>query len=172
MTNRIPSTTLLDRKKQPKDPFGYNASVLFPHTNTVALFLPFQNGENIIFTAKTVAQRNCPIFAKQAKHGIPTRVPPPTPTVPRQPQQNASLTTNSPNLILQHSTIHPNHYPHQRIVHQLQSAYSSRNKVYYRTVQNKARRASIHPLLNLNLRCTRTLHLMPKEYCTRPPEAV
>lgn len=30
-------------------------------------------------------------------------------------------------------------------------------------VQHKARRASIYPLLNLNFRCTRTLHSMPKE---------
>ena len=35
-----------------------------PHTNSH--FLSFQDGENAIFTAETVAQRNGPIFAKQA----------------------------------------------------------------------------------------------------------
>ena len=32
----------------------------------IALVLLFQNGEKAIFTAETVAQWNCPIFAKQA----------------------------------------------------------------------------------------------------------
>ena len=31
----------------------------------MALFLPFQNGEKVIFTAETVAQRKGHIFAKQ-----------------------------------------------------------------------------------------------------------
>ena len=33
----------------------------------MSLFLPFQNGENAIFRAETVAQRNGPIFAKWAQ---------------------------------------------------------------------------------------------------------
>ena len=32
----------------------------------VAIFLPFQNRENALFIVETVAERNCPIFAKQA----------------------------------------------------------------------------------------------------------
>ena len=32
----------------------------------MALFLPFQNGEKVIFTVETVAERNGPISAKQA----------------------------------------------------------------------------------------------------------
>ena len=32
----------------------------------MALFLPFQNGKNSLFTVETVAERNGPIFAKQA----------------------------------------------------------------------------------------------------------
>jgi len=32
----------------------------------IILFLPFQNERKPIFTAETVAQRNSPIFAKQA----------------------------------------------------------------------------------------------------------
>ena len=32
----------------------------------MAISLPFQNGEKILFTVETVAERNGPIFAKQA----------------------------------------------------------------------------------------------------------
>ena len=37
-----------------------------PFPIQMTLFIPFRNEENAIFTAETVAQPNCPIFAKQA----------------------------------------------------------------------------------------------------------
>ena len=43
-----------------------DAMVPFRSLIQIALFLPFQGGEKVIFTAETVAQRNGPIFAKQA----------------------------------------------------------------------------------------------------------
>ena len=42
------------------------ATVPFLPTIQMTLSLPFQNGEKAIFTAETVAQRNSPIFTKQA----------------------------------------------------------------------------------------------------------
>jgi len=51
----------------------------------MSLFLPFQNGENAIFRAGTVAQRNRPIFAKQA---INIQKDPSPPTA--QPSANPS----------------------------------------------------------------------------------
>ena len=43
-----------------------DTTVPFSFLIQMALFLPFQNGEKIIFTAETVAQPNGLIFAKQA----------------------------------------------------------------------------------------------------------
>jgi len=51
--------------KKAKGLLGCNGSVPFPMQ--IALFLPFQNGESVIFAAEAVAQLNGPIFAKQAK---------------------------------------------------------------------------------------------------------
>jgi len=36
----------------------------------IALFVPFQNEEKAIFTEKTVAQRNGPIFAKKSPNNL------------------------------------------------------------------------------------------------------
>ena len=43
-----------------KSLLGHNGSI------QMTLFLPFQNGKNALFTVETVAERNGPIFAKQA----------------------------------------------------------------------------------------------------------
>ena len=43
-----------------------DATVPFRSPIQIALFLPFRNGEKPIFTAETVAERNGPIFGKQA----------------------------------------------------------------------------------------------------------
>ena len=43
-----------------------DTTVPFRSPIQMTLFLPFQNGENAIFTAETFAQQNGPIFAKQA----------------------------------------------------------------------------------------------------------
>ena len=32
----------------------------------IALFLPFRNEQNVLFTVETVTERNGPIFAKQS----------------------------------------------------------------------------------------------------------
>ena len=43
-----------------------DATVPFRSPIQISLFLPFQNGKNALFTVETVAERNGPIFAKQA----------------------------------------------------------------------------------------------------------
>jgi len=48
----------------PQGLFGYDSSIPFPHTNSP--FPLVSNGENGVFTAETVTQWNCPIFAKRA----------------------------------------------------------------------------------------------------------
>ena len=51
-----------------------DATVPFRSPIQIDLFLPFQNGRKPIFTAETVAQRNGPIFAKQALSEYVARV--------------------------------------------------------------------------------------------------
>ena len=55
----------------------WDATVLFHSPIQISLFLRFQNREKAIFTAETVAQRNGPIFTKQA----PNHLEPVLPTV-------------------------------------------------------------------------------------------
>ena len=44
--------------------------ILFRFPLKMTLFLPFQNRENVLFTAETVAQRRGPMFAKQAVENL------------------------------------------------------------------------------------------------------